>query len=482
MARSMISALILTLLVPAFAPAQSTKKPNIVFLLSDDQPWNGLSVAMHPDVAGSKSRIVETPNLERLASQGMRFSSAYAPAPMCGPTRMSLQTGKTPAAVYWQSTTRRRRGGVQNAKSIVPSNIREIPDDEVTIGELLQSAGYATAHYGKWHLNGGGPGEHGYDEHDGNQGNEAAAKFKDPNPVDIFGMAKRAIAFMKKNSNEQKPFYIQMSWLALHSPDNALQATIDKYRTKSGGRQASRAALAEDLDTGVGMVLDAIYRLGLADNTYIIYMSDNGGGGGGNRARGTNQRRRNDNRARGRSRVRPLAGGKGNLWEGGIRVPFIVSGPGVAGGSWSHVPIHGVDLLPTFCALAGVKQLPEGIQGGNIADIFTGSGKLEIDRPREGLVFYYPQYRDSTGPHAAIRVGDLKLIELFDKEQVLLFDLSNDLGETKDLAQDQPNEAERLRQQLHEHLEAIGAKLPRPNPSYDPNRATTTSTRGRRRR
>jgi len=172
-------------------PAKSTAsksgatRPNIILMMSDDQGWSGLSVAMHPDYAGSKGAVFQTPNLERFASQGMRFSSGYAPAPVCSPTRISIQTGKSPAKLHWTKAAPAETG----RKLVEPTLIKRIADSETTIGELLRTAGYATAHYGKWHISGGGPGEHGYDEHDGDTGNENAYQFTDPNPVDIFGMA-----------------------------------------------------------------------------------------------------------------------------------------------------------------------------------------------------------------------------------------------------------------------------------------------------
>ncbi|MCP4193148.1 MAG: sulfatase-like hydrolase/transferase, partial [Planctomycetaceae bacterium] len=297
------------------ANAHAAERPNIVFMMSDDQAWNGLSVPMHPDLAWSKSSIVETPNLERLAAQGMRFSAAYAPASVCSPTRISLQTGKSSAAMHWTKAAPAETGH----KMIEPRNIRSIPASEITIGELLQSAGYATAHYGKWHINGGGPAANGYDEGDGNIGNEYAHRYGDPNPADIFGMAERAVTFMEKNKNANKPFFIQMSWHALHAPQNAMKETLAKYAAKMGSsvdeKRVGSAAIAENLDTGVGMVVDAIDRLGLADNTFVIYMSDNGSGGGGGGKGGKRG-------ARG-----GLAGGKGGVWEGGIRSPMIIRGP-----------------------------------------------------------------------------------------------------------------------------------------------------------
>ena len=189
---------------------KNDSKPNFVFMLSDDQAWNGLSVQMQPNNSASKSGIVQTPTLEKLAAAGMRFSAAYAPAPVCAPTRISLQTGKSPAQVHWTKagpSVNDRLG----YKLSVPKSIRNLSTSETTIAEMLKTVGYRTAHFGKWHLSGGGPGKHGYDVHDGNLGNEHAAKFKDPNPVDIFGMAERADAFFKACAVKQKPFYCQLS-------------------------------------------------------------------------------------------------------------------------------------------------------------------------------------------------------------------------------------------------------------------------------
>ncbi|MFN9914933.1 MAG: sulfatase-like hydrolase/transferase, partial [Pirellulaceae bacterium] len=287
-------------------------RPNIILMLSDDQGWSGLSVSMHPTIP-SKGDEFYTPNLEQLAAQGMRFTAGYAPAPVCSPTRISLQTGKSPAQLHWTKAA----PAVPGQRMIEPVLIKNLPGSEVTIGEQLKKAGYATAHYGKWHIAGGGPGEHGYDEHDGDTGNENAYKFVDPNPVDIFGMADRAAAFMEKSASAGKPFFIQLSWNALHASENALKATLAKYEKKMGGENSKRvttAAITEDLDTGVGRVMKALDHLNLADTTFVVYLGDNGSGGG----------------------RKSLSGGKGDLWEGGIRVPFIVRGPGVKPNTWCH--------------------------------------------------------------------------------------------------------------------------------------------------
>ena len=455
--RRAILACVVTALVGAATAARAAdRRPNIVLMISDDQGWNGLSVEMAPGVAASKSAIMQTPCLEKLAAQGMRFSSGYAPSPVCSPTRIAIQTGKSPAALHWTKAAPPERG----RRMLEPELVKRISADETTIGELLRQAGYATAHYGKWHIAGGGPAAHGYDESDGETGNEHAEKFTDPNPVDIFGMAERAEAFMKKCRAAGKPFYVQLSWNALHVPQNALKATLAKYERLTGGpatdRRTQVAAITEDLDTGVGRVLDAIDRLGLADDTYVIYMSDNGAGGGG---------------GGGGKRGGGLSGGKGSVWEGGIRVPFIVRGPGVAAASWCHVPIVGQDLLPTFCEWAGVPaaKIPRGVEGGSIAGLLAHGGKGDVKRPREELVFHFPHYQDGNTPHSAIRVGDMKLITFYEDDSVKLFDLAKDLGEREDLAARMPADATRLRQRLEKYLADVEAQLPKLNPAFDPD-------------
>ena len=186
------------------------KYPNIILLLSDDQGWSGLSTQMHPNYSKSKHAYVETPNIEKLAQEGMRFSSAYSPSPVCSPTRVSLQTGKSPAQLHWTKAGPSMRTA-DGYRMIPPMSEKNIQSSDLTIAELLRQAGYATAHFGKWHIAGGGPGEHGYEVHDGDIGNEYAKNFKDPNPVDIFGMTERAINFIKSNLEGNNKFFLQMS-------------------------------------------------------------------------------------------------------------------------------------------------------------------------------------------------------------------------------------------------------------------------------
>ncbi len=446
-------------------------RPNIVFLMADDQGWSGTSVAMHPDVAWSKSPIVQTPNLEKLAQAGMRFSNAYAPSPMCAPTRLALQTGKSPAALHWTKagSSFRAQAGY---KLVGPTQKRSFDAEHTSIAELLKGAGYRTAHFGKWHLGEPGPTKHGYDAGDGALGNEYAAKFPDPNPVDIFGMTDRAVEFMGAAAKAKKPFFVQMSYHALHAPENALQATKAKYANLMGnrGRERSinRAAIAEDLDTGVGKLLTALDALGLAGSTFVIYTSDNGSGGG----------QRRGNRRRGGASSGSLAGGKGSVGEGGIRVPFIIRGPGIEAGSVSHVPITGLDLYPTYASWSGLSKWPEGLEGGSLAGLLRAGGKGVVRRARPGLTFHFPHYQQDNAPQSAIRSGDLKLVRYYEDGRLALFDLSKDLQEQNDLAAKRPDDVKALQAALDAWLTTVKAQLPTKNAQHDPNKEPERRKRG----
>ena len=426
------------------------KQPNFIFMVSDDQGWDGLSVQMHDAIAGSKSDFYQTPNLENLAQQGMRFSAAYSPAPVCAPTRCSFQTGKSPAQNHWTKASPIMTA-TDGYKLIPPMHGKNLSSDEITIAEMLKQAGYTTAHYGKWHLGGGGPDNHGYDVHDGNTGNGDAARHVDPNPVDIFGMSRRANAFMKENAEASKPFFIQLSYYALHYPQNALASTRQAYEKRlrrRSYREINRAAITEDLDTGVGMIMDQVEKLGIGDHTYLIYMSDNGASG---RSRGV------------------LRGSKGSLWEGGIRVPLIIRGPGIEPDTFCHERVVGFDLFPSLCELGGVSQpLPTGIEGGSITSLLSG-GKGVVERPQEELVFHFPHYQSGDGPHSAIMLDDYKLIKFYETDKLHLFDLSKDIGEENDLAGGKPEVVEKLHDQLNAYLASVDAQMPQPNPYYDPS-------------
>jgi arylsulfatase A len=424
-------------------------RPNIILLLSDDQGWSGLSTPMHPEHPGASSDRIRTPNIATLGRDGLRFSQAYSAAPVCSPSRVGIQTGKNPAALHWTKAARSVTPE-DGYRLIPPVSARMLPDEEVTVGEVLRRAGYTTAHFGKWHLGGGGPGQHGYDVHDGDTSNQDAAPHKDPNPVDIFGMVERADAFIGKAAEEGRPFFAQLSFHALHYPENARAATLEAVEERGGWRnekEMQRAAIAEDLDEGVGRLLAAIEARGLSESTIVIYTSDNGQGAGGRGAL--------------------LSGGKGGLEEGGIRVPFLVRGPGVPQGAWCHEPIVGFDFLPTFAELAGVTEgLPRELEGTSFAQLLSNPDHSLARKPH-GLVFHFPHYQGPAGPQSTIRVGDLKLVLSYETGETALYDLATDPGETRDLSAERARETQELKALLQDHLEHLGADLPRPNPRFE---------------
>ena len=454
----------------ASACAFAADRPNIVYMLSDDQSWYGLSVPMHPEIPNSKSDYYQTPRLEELASQGMRFSAAYAPATVCSPTRMSLQSGMTPAKNHW--TKAHPIATAESNYPLIPvQHHKSIRDDVVTIGEVLQEAGYATAHYGKWHLEGGGPALHGYDETDGNTGNANADPLNDPdNPLDVIGMSERALDFMRRADEAGKPFFVHISYYPLHRQFNAAPETKARADARPAGRihsDVDLAAVTENLDMGAGVVMDGLDRLGLSDNTYLIYMGDNG------HRPGDNNVKTNDPH-----NPAPLFGAKGNVSEGGIRVPFIIRGPGIEADSWSYVPIAGWDLFPTYAEWAEIDaaDLPEGIEGGSIASVLENGGAGNVQRLVPELVFHFPHYQAGT-PQSAIRAGDYKLIKYWETNETALFDLSTDMGERHNLAMTQPEKARALEVRLDEYLESVDADMLVVNPDYDPTKESWVGSR-----
>ena len=432
--------------------SSSNAAPNIIFILADDQSWNGTSVQMHPNIPGSKSDFYRTPNLEKLAAQGMRFSQAYSPGPMCSPTRASLQTGKSPAQLGMTNVSGgRQRRLSQSRKLILPQYSSTLPIEEVTIGEMLQRAGYATAWFGKWHLGGDGPAAHGYDESDGPTGN-ADGTTEDPlNPKDIFGITRRGIDFMERSIDERQPFYLQLWHYAVHGPVQTQPQTAKAFHSKAAGQvhqSVPFAGMTENLDEGVGMIMKKIKEFGIADNTYLIYMSDHGAG-------------------RNLSSSAPLNQGKGTLWEGGLRVPLIVSGPGVQSGGFCDLPTVGWDLFPTFCDLAGIKRgLPNGLEGMSLKSLFE-TGIADSEKMARQIAFHYP-HNGQAGPQSTITQGGFKLIKFYETDTWKLFDLNRDISEQNDLSQQQPGKAKKMHQALMNYLAQVNAGMPVRNPNYDP--------------
>jgi arylsulfatase A-like enzyme len=438
--------------------------PNFVVVLVDDQGWTGTSVAMHERRPDSKSDFYRTPELAAFAARAMRFSSAYSPAPTCSPSRASLLTGKSPAQLR-MTVVPELNPTSPRFRLRPPPSLAAIPAEEVTLPEALALSRpeYVSAHFGKWHLAGGGPEAHGFDQSDGEK--SRGGRIGGDNPKDIFGITERGVAFMREQVAAGRPFYLQLSHYALHLHARARPQTEQAARARAPGfrhHDALYAAMTEDLDTGFGQLLAAIDDLGIRDRTYLIYLSDNGGGIG-----------------EGASNNRPLAQGKGTLWEGGIRIPMLVAGPGVTRGAISHVPVIGWDVLPTLLDLAGAP-LPEGVEGGSLRALLEADGTGVVQRPRPGLVWHVPNYSPvhHHTPQSAYRLGDHKLVRLYETHELRLYDLSWDLSEMHELSSREPERTLELERLLDAHLDAVGAARPIPNPDYRPRGGAASGSSG----
>ena len=429
--QGLISAAVLLAAAP-FALGQGSSAPNIILIIADDQGWNHLSVPMDDELPGSGSDYFQTPNIERIAAAGMRFPNAYAAAPMCGPSRIALHYGKGTAQVVYSEAA------------------DDVRAESITIGELLKSAGYATAHFGKWSPGAPESELQYYDASDGAAGNGDGNVDDPANPKDIFGISERAVAFMEASVDDGQPFYMQLSHYAPHVGFQALQETAEKWERIEPGElhiDPVYAAMTEDLDTGIGRVLDKLQDLGVDDNTYVIYTSDHG-------------------QTINRSTNQPLKLGKGTLWEGGMRVPFIVSGPGIAAGTISDARVVSLDFFPTFAELAGAGDaLPDDLEGGSLVPVLRGGGDGEVTRAREELVFHFaqPSGQPESRPSSSIYLGNYKLLKFYDTGDLQLFDIAQDLREQEDLAGRMPERVEELHQRLTNYLDAVNATIPDPS-------------------
>ncbi|WP_372805744.1 sulfatase [Pontiella sp.] len=442
----------------ALLVASSTlAKPNIVFILADDMGWTGTSVEMIKGNPETKSDFYQTPNLEKLAAAGMVFSQAYAPAALCTPSRAAILTGKTPAELHMTTPGGGRTQAYQ--KLAAPRHVKEFPASETTIAERMKKAGYATALFGKWHIGTANPAIHGFDESDGPTENVSHGTAA--NPKDVFGVTDRAIAFMEKQAKAGTPFYLQLSHYAVHTPVESLEQTQEKFRkTKAGQRHSDIefAAMTYDLDTAIGTLLKKIAELKLTETTYVVFMSDNGAPANPRRPQNT-----------------PLNGGKGTLYEGGIRVPLIVRGPGIKADTFCNESVTGCDLLPTFCSWAGIA-IPGDIEGKSLASLLSGQTQ-KIGRTKP-LLFHYPHYGmgPAQKPQTAIIEGNMKLLRDLETGTLMLFDLSTDLSEKNDLSTKYPEKTETLEKRMDQRLQETDAQMPTENPDYKPS-ATQTQRR-----
>lgn len=454
---------LLTTLCPVGNANAATSQPNIVLIVTDDLGWM--------DLGCQGNARLHTPRIDALARQGVRFTNAYAAAPVCSPTRGALITGLAPARLHITQHGKDGPAFWPKDRPVQPPAAEHVlPLKSVTIAERLKTAGYATGFFGKWHLSGerdpkdpaaGGPDfwpEHqGFDVNIGGCDLGGPPTYFDPYGIPAIKprkkgeyltdrLADETVSFMK--SNRQRPMFICLWTYNPHYPFEAPQELIAKYRGKEGPglKNPIYAAQIESIDRAVGSVLDEIDRLGMADNTLVIFTSDNGGWEGAT-----------DNR--------PLRSGKGELYEGGLRVPLIIRWPElvaarkpVAPGTVNGTPVISMDLSATILDIAKVKPGPdESLDGVTLRPLLEG-GKLE----RDALFFHYPHYafHKSNRPGAAIRSGPYKLIRRYDDDSLELFDLSQDLGEKKNLAAQKPALAAQLNEQLGRWLKETGAQLP----------------------
>jgi arylsulfatase A-like enzyme len=334
-------------------------------------------------------------------------------------------------------------GGDTGRGLIEPVVVRELPREVTTIAELLKSAGYATAHFGKWHVGRADPRVHGFDESDGATSNSGPENSRNPNPKQAYGMTDRGIAFMKRQVAANKPFYLQLSHYGGRSQADAKPETFETVLKRGLGRNSRNmeaAAVALDMDITIGVLLDALNELGIADNTYVIYTADHGTPG----------------------RNGPLQGGKGGLWDGGIRIPLFIRGPLAKADVHCGTLTTGADLFPTVADLAGLKEeTPADVEGGSLRSVLSDPDTGSVTRPNGALVFHFPHYdKDPLGPVSAVIQNNFKLLRIYERDRSMLFNLRQDLSERDDLAASNPDLVRKLDQQLTAYLASIDTKLP----------------------
>ncbi len=465
------------LTVPAwlYAADAHTEKLNFVFILIDDMGWM--------DAGCYGSTFYETPNINRLANEGVRFTDAYAACPVCSPTRASILSGKYPARINLTNFI----GGYRPGKLIPAEHIRQLPLEELTMAEAFKKAGYATCFVGKWHLGQ----EPYYPEHQGFDINIAGSYRGQPpsyfypyergdNSLNLPGgkegeyltdrLTGESLKFL--DANKDKPFLLYLSHYAVHTPLQSKEDLTDKYKTKAenlppherprflpeGKRQARQvqdhpvyAGMVQSVDESVGRVMKKLDELGVANNTAIIFMSDNGGLSTSEGSPTSNV---------------PLRAGKGWLYEGGIREPMIIKWPGVSKpGSICSEPVTSTDFYPTMLEMAGIPLMPvQHCDGVSLVPMLKGAKSLD----RKAIFWHYPHYGNQGGsPSGAVRAGDYKLIEWYEDGHVELYNLRKDIGEKNDLAAEMPEKTAQLREMLHDWRKEVDALMPTPNPRYD---------------
>ncbi len=476
----------------AHAAASSEARPNIVFILADDLGWK--------DLGSTGSPWHRTPQLDRLAREGTRFTQAYNPAPICSAARAAILTGKSPARLKFEFVTKQQPGAqVWSTPLTPPPYTLDLPLEERTIGEVLRDGGYATAFFGKWHVSRHhgsylkwspmhGPlqqgfavgdeefGSHPYSYPRGEKGDFGDFKLGEFPPD---ALTEKALAYLREKRD--RPFFLYLSHYYVHTPIHTrMRWLFDHYRATLSEERAAYAAMVETLDHLVGRVLSELETQGLAKNTLVIFTSDNGG----HPEYASNA---------------PLRGSKWNLYEGGVRVPFIARWPGrVAAGAVNGETVMTSDVFATFAAAAGATlRAGEGMDAQNLVAILEGKARMVTDR---ALVWHFPYYHpegdrlypaakreigvddfavSQTRPHSAIRVGGHKLIHFYEDGRDELYDLVADPAEARNVAVQLPEVRTELRARLEAYLKSVGARLPTLGPPPGAGPATTKAKKAK---
>ena len=441
----------LTLLVTVLGAA--SPGPNVVLILADDLGWSQIGV--------NGGKAYRTPNIDRLASEGMRFTSAYSAAAVCSPTRAALMSGRYPARLH---LTDHIKGSNPKDKPLLQPEWHKRLDLEVTtVAEVFRRNGYRTAHFGKWHLSQDkrppdslpyNPDKQGFDDVLVTYKPIVGESDPEVDPHNVQSITDHALRFLENHRSE--PFFLYLPHNSIHEPVIESRARISPYLgdplLKRLKIMPTIAAIVERLDDGVGQVLSKLDELKLRDNTMVIFYSDNGG-------------------KETFARQDPLRSGKGWLYEGGIRVPLVIRWPGhTAPGSTSDHLMTTVDFFPTFLELLSDTDLPDGLDG----ESFLGVLKGQASRTERALYWHYPHYHVGSGmlPAGAIRSGRYKLIEWFEGTvadsgpKFELFDIAEDISEAHNLSGAHPEIVEQLSTDLDAWRNRVGAQMPTPNPEW----------------
>jgi arylsulfatase A len=457
----MLKACFLSLLLTLPMLAED-RPPNVILMLIDDMGWT--------DLGCYGSKYYQTPHLDQLAKDGVRFSQAYSACTVCSPTRAAVLTGKYPARLHitdWIAGHERPK-----ARLKIPNWQKFLPHEEETLAERLRSRGYATASIGKWHLGDTShyPETQGFDVNIAGTSGGSPPSYFSPYRIPTLKegpegeflsdrLTAEACQFME--ANKTKPFFIYMPHYAVHTPIQGKPDVVAKYQALSadhGHSNPAYAALVESVDDSVGTLRAKLKELALEENTILIFTSDNGGLSGVVNQQGW---------SRGPTDNSPSRWGKGSAYDGGVHIPLIIAWPGkIQPGRLSNALTISCDHYPTVLELTGTSYAPgHVVDGASLAPLLLGKGKLE----RDTIYWHYPHYHPgSATPYSAVRAGDWKLIQFHEDMRHELYHLPTDGGEVQDLAKVDPERSAAMVKRLEAWRQSVGAQMPTLNPAADP--------------